>query len=178
MGNKNSAPFRLIMVLGIVAIAGAIVALVTNNVSNDQKIVELNEASEQKNIVIERQIADSLYKERAKGVIADYKKYSAERNLDSLLSLLSDPMERYYLLPGLSHAEIAKNIERYWKKNPTEHTITDMSDVMIDILPDSSFYATLPSLYVKKKADTTRIISEYRLTADGKIFYIRDYFAE
>ncbi len=178
MKNKNTTSFRLVTVLGIIAIAGAIVALVTNNVNNDQKIVALNDISEQKSIVIERQIADSLYKERAKSVIADYKKYSLERNLDNLLSLLSDPMERYYLLSNLSHTKIAKNMEQYWKKNPTEYTITDISDIMIDILPDSSFYVTLPSLYVKSKADTTRIISEYRLTADGKIFYIRDYFAE
>ncbi|MDL2230563.1 hypothetical protein LJB87_02080 [Alistipes sp. OttesenSCG-928-L06] len=178
MKNKSTTSSHLLTILGIVALAVAIIALMTNNVNNDKKIEQLNETSEQGQAVMERQAVDSVHKERVKNVIAEYKKYSLERNLDPLLSLLADPMERYYLLSDVSRDEITKNIKRYWAKNPTEHTLTDMSDILIEILPDSSFYATLPSLYVKTKADTTRIISEYRLTADYKISHIRDYFAD
>lgn len=147
--------------------------LVTENITLAEEIEVLTKEIE--NLDSIKVINEDFNK--VKSLVSEYYRYRNFYQLDSLLLLLSDTLERFYLLENISKEEIKKDFERYWKNNSSSRYFIDFFDMEVSINEDGNYEITFSSFYSKNLENIRKFESTLKINNQLKIYFARDIFS-
>ena len=133
----------------------------------DEKLVEIQKIEDTTHILT-RHINTE---DSAKKTILDFFKFQNQNDTASILSILSDTLNRYYL--------IDKKIEKDKLKQSKQFEVVQKGKYIIDSFTVSNNHDTLSALILTKltsfNRDTIKLAHEIKLDLNYQIFYVRAY---
>lgn len=112
---------------------------------------------------------------KVKALIANYIKYFNAHNTDSILTILNDTLDRYYLKKHVSKYSMAKELETYWQKYPNSSYKYDNNNVFVSKYGKHNFQVIIKGYYSIDTNDTKEVLSYIRVNNKFKIYVTRDY---
>lgn len=115
-----------------------------------------------------------LRKQRINKIIESYFRFDSKQNAEGIQELLSDTLDRYYLIKNLSKREIKLRQKEHWNKYPNEKTkIGSTHEIIIE--NDNSVIVFVMLNYSKKGEESKDILTEFRFNQENRINAIRAF---
>ena len=200
---KRTRGSFLITVIGLTIIIVSYVLFVQNQ---EEMVVEMDLVTKQKEEIqqheakvidtlnqvreILKEVTDSIQKKAlppkilseddAIIVVLRYYFNRKERDVESVLSLMSSKIERFYGARNVDHEFIRKDLNQYWENNFESKYDMDYLEIDLTVLDKTHYQAQISGVhYIKKsKNDSTLIeqgiLSTFKIDANKKIYYVRE----
>jgi ketosteroid isomerase-like protein len=179
---------RIVSGLGVLSmLIGAMAVLWQLTLKEEElaqvKTVVVQEQAKLKSIEAEskKEKQPALDRKPIEDMIARFVTAQNGRDLDGYAALFADKAERYYLMEHVDKKEIRKLISYHWKRYPVGAVSYDLANLSLS--KEGDFVKVLVKGTVvakersKSEAKSTDIVTEFRVNAQGLIFYVRDYYA-
>lgn len=170
---------RILLLTLIPIIAGLVFTAYTFNKSQKADIIITENETLKESTKVLSNYRDSLEQIELKKIgvgktIKAYFHYDSIQSADSIQMLLSDTLNRYYLIKQIPREEVRVRQEKHWQKYPKEQTmIKDKPDIRIE--NDSLIIVFVNLDYSKKGEKSSDILTEFRLNSNNKITVIRAF---
>lgn len=125
-----------------------------NNLSKDISIVEIK-------------------KDKAKDLYFKFLKFKELNDSVGISNLLSDTLDRYYLMTHVTKEKIINEGNRYFKRFPDMKFFIDTSSISVNIGIDNKLKFTVEGKFCRVPYKCTEIMEEVYFNSDYKIIHVR-----
>jgi len=180
----NHSSFNIKRISNILTGIGTLIVALTFVflVFNGKKKEKERELLEQKNLELQRILADNTYKKDSCEIMAIIDSlilYTNTKQIDNYVSMFADTVERYFLVENVNKQFITKDVTKYWKrwqnfkyKYNKDQTIIPRADSI------GNYKTIIYGVHCLDSLNTQNILSEIRFNKQKRIFYMRDFIDE
>jgi|GEM_PF-3263818 len=180
---------RIISGLGVLSMLIGAIAILWQLILKEEELAQVKTVVVQEQAKLKSIETESKKKEQpafdrkpVEDLIARFVIAQNGKDLDGYAALFVDKTERYYLMEHVDKKEIRKLIAYHWKRYPVGAVNYDIAGMSVSKEKDFVKVLVKGTVVAKERskpeAKSTDIVTEFRVNAQGLIFYVRDYYAK